>query len=111
MGGWRPERRERLEVSERMTRLPLRGLTVEQKMQIIIDEQGYLIVASSEDLKPGDVLNGVAYREQGVAVDDLRHPLGVVGIATNAEYIEQTRRFFGTDPVTEAPYHYKVKAE
>jgi hypothetical protein len=80
--------------------------------QQILEEQGYLILASSIERSVGEVLPMAGQGASGY--EDIPGPLLIVGFATYAEYIGQGRRY---NPLHEHathrkwPHYVKVVAE
>lgn len=79
-------------------------------LQRMLDEQGYLIVASTRDKAPGTVLGGCrGGRDDKGQYSDVPGPLAVIGSASRGEWVAQHERYAGCAPRTDLRDHFFLK--
>lgn len=79
-------------------------------LQRVLDEQGYLIVHSSQPRRLGEKLDCISVSVDGIDYEWIPGPIAIVGVATIKEYIAQCERY-AIVPHEVWPYIFRAVAE
>lgn len=80
----------------------------EPPLQRMLDEQGYLVIASRKKMKIGMLVGGTPMSNTFRPTDYI---LAVVGESDHDEFKRQSVKYTGAAPLRRHPYYYRVVAE